>query len=84
VGVVRGIPIESLLPTADLEFANQPGLDENLEIPVDGCQTDARQFFSDALVQLVSGGMGLTPSQLVQNDLPLMGHAQGSIHGHLS
>ena len=81
--MVHGVPVKSLLPTADLEFTDQSGLGQDLEIPIHGCQADTRQFFLDAPVQLISGRVVLAPSQFMEHNLPLVGHAQGSMHGHL-
>lgn len=78
--VFLGVPIKSFLPPADLQFFYNPGLRQDFQVSVNRRQTDSRQFFFNALVQLVCSGMGFSLVQLVENDLTLMGHTQVSIH----
>ena len=61
---------------AEAKFPDQPQLPKQAEIAVNGSKRDVRHPFPDQLINLIRFGM--TPlglGKLVENDLPLAGHA---------
>ncbi len=70
-----GLGIEAPRSPSRLDSAQEPVLGEDLQVPVDSAQADAREPAPHSPVDLVGGGMPLRLPQRIEKDAALAGHS---------